>query len=456
MAVRIRNFPYQEMRINTPFSLNIRITGNPSNVRVDGIPDGLYYHWNANRNRVQIRGTPETLVYHKEMLVVADNKRRRQLYSVIPFLPSFDQNIRQDVIKGVPFTLPVMVESTHASTEVEGPYVGVSWDITPDGFFLYGTIPENANFTIDAFVFNAAVSNFSGVTRGTITLTPQALGDTRFYFLDGDGSVANTKIKEYPVIPPPSEGLVQQPTNKRKEILLPDIPGTTANYVAIANDGTNLLLLHSRRQGDVTNRPADLDDQVVVVSPTVADGQRAGIIRRFSITRHSSFYNHELEDLYYYNGKVYLLTSYVTNTEYSSYFVLYTEGSPHLTRVINLLARGGGIAVTGNLLTALLFDRNSPNQGNYFRVYPPSWLNGMPLIADSGEVYTTYSVVRSAGGSSRDLSLASLNNLSYILSSTLTDVVSVVELLPRVNRIERRNEIGLSPALSQPQGITIL
>ncbi|MYB02288.1 hypothetical protein F4X90_21825 [Candidatus Poribacteria bacterium] len=447
MAVRIRNFSHQKMFINTPFSLNIRITGGPTNVRVDGLPDNLYYHWNGSRNRVQIRGTPERLTYNKEMVVTADDQQRRQTYSVVPFLPTFDQNIRQRVIKGVPFTLPVQVDSTHSYTEVKGPYIGLDWDVEADGFYLYGMIPENANFTQDEFVFDAMVSNFSGETRGTITLLPEALSDVRFYILDGN------IVKVYQSVIP-IEG-IEQTVMKVKEFNLPSIPGTAVtNYVALANDGTNLYALHSA--GPSTNSD-DLDDQVVVVSPATQNGQTAGIIRRFTLTRTSHYYDHEIDDFFYDDGKLYIITSWGTESSYQSYFVLYTIDGSDVTRIISLNARGGGICLTQSLLTAVLYERASPNQGNYFRIYPPSWATGSPRIADSYQSYTTHGVIREDFAiNTNDISMTSINNFAYILSSTLRDVVSVVEVPTPVGTPIRRGEIELSPGLTQPNGITAI
>ncbi|MYF53243.1 MAG: hypothetical protein F4039_04760 [Gammaproteobacteria bacterium] len=452
MAVKIRNFAHQNMVIGTPYSLNVRITGGPDDVRVDGLPDKLYYHWNPSRNRVQIRGTPDKLVFDQQMIITADDQIRRQTYSVIPILPAFDQEITDTVIKGIPFTLPVAVSNVPTKVSIEGPYIGLRFTPTPQGFNLYGTIPEDANFTKDRFVFDVAVSNYAGVVNGTITLTTTHLGGVKFYILDGDGSVENTKIKVYPSIA--ASSTLSQTITKEKEFSLPSIPSSTARYVAVANDGTNLYLLHSK--GPSSNAD-DLDDQIVVVSSDTQDGQTAGIIRRFSITRTSNYFQHHLDDLFYQEGKLYILTSHTTSNSYQSYFVLEDIEGSDPTRIINLNARGGGISVTQGRLTAVLYERASPNQGNYFRIYPPSYVDGLTLIAESYDVYTTHGVIRENFQiNTNDISVTSLNNFAYILSSTLPGVISTVEIPTPVNRAERRNEIILSPVLSQPQGITHL
>lgn len=450
MAVRIRKFSRQEMRINTPFSLNIKVTGGPRNVRVDGLPDSFYYHWNVSRNRIQIRGTPETLAYNKEMVVTADDQVRRQIYSVVPFLPTFDQNIRQRVVKGVPFTLPVIVDNTHSYTEIKGPYIGLNWDVEADGFYLYGTIPENVDFTQDEFVFNAMVSNFSGETYGTITLLPEGLSDVRFYILDGN------VVKVYQSVAP-IEG-IQQTVRKVKEFNLPGIPGSIANYVALADDGTNLYVLHSKPQSAITSNPiqaSDLDDQIVVVSPHTQNSQTAGIIRRFPIIRSSGWYDHDIDDIYYHDGHLYILTSYPVSVTYESYFVRYEIATDN-KRTINLLEYGGGIALTQGYLTACLYTHNV-NQANFFRIYPPSWATGIPRSADSGQAYTENTVIRQNFSiNTNDVSMTSINNYAYILSSTLPDKLSVVEVPSPVGRPVIRDEITLSPVLTDPRGITNL
>ena len=462
MALRIRQFSHQEILVGSQYSFNIRITGDDDElssieyVRVDGLPDNFYYNWNSDTNRIQIRGTPEKLVFDQEMIVYVENQVYSQTYSIVPVVPTFDQNITETVIKDVPFSLPVAVSNSYTAIKVEGPYIGLKYRNNPNGFDLYGTIPEIANFTKDSFVFDVEVSNQSGLINGTITLNIIELSNVNFYMLDGDGSVNNTQVKVYPAIGASSSNVLHTIT-KTKEFNLPNIPGSTANYVAIASDGTNLYLLHSKPQSDIISRPADLDDQIVVVSPATQNGQTAGIIRRFAITRHSNYQYHDLDDIFYYNGKLYILTSYVTNTLYTSHFVLYTIDGSDIQRSINLQSRGGGIALTQGYLTAVLFNRNSPNQGNRFTIYPPSWATGRPLIADSGQTYTTTGVIRSDFNiNTNDVSMTSINNTAYILSSTLRDKISVVEIPTPVNRASRRNEITLSPSLTAPRGIAHL
>ena len=454
MAVTIRNFSHQNMIINMDFRLNVRILGGATDVQVDGLPDNLYYHWNADRERVQIRGRPEKLVINAEMVVRADDQVKRQTYSVLPVVPVFDEEVVETLIRGIPFTLSVPVQNAYNSVDITGPLINLrsKWDAY--GYHLYGTVPEDAEFTRDTFEFQVRIGNLGGSRDGIVRLVPQMLSDTNFYILDGDGSTANTKIKVYPVVEPPAAGSTST-VAKVKEFSLPNIPGTTANYVAVANDGTNLYLLHSKPQSLVTTKPADLDDQIVVVSPETADGGTAGILRRFTITRTSNYYDHELEDLYYSNGKLYILTSYVTPTAYNSYSVLYTIDGSDITRIISLLARGGGIALTRGYLTTLLFSRNSPNQGNLFRIHPPSYVTGMPLIADSAQVYSTPDIIEPDFGiMEKDISMTSVNDFAYVLSSTLRSALNVVEVPDPVGTPIKRGQVILSPALTAPQGIT--
>jgi len=135
--------------------------------------------------------------------------------------------------------------------------------------------------------------------------------------------------------------------------------------------------------------------------------------------------------------------------------VLYDIDGSDLSYIISLFERGGGISLTGGYLTAVLYSRANPNQGNYFRIYPPSWATGIPR--SDGTSYTTHAVIRSNNqNNTSDVSMTSINNFAYILSSTLLDVLSVVEVPTPVGTPIRRGEIGLSPTLTQPRGITHL
>ena len=459
MALRIRRFGHQEMLAGSAYSLNIRVRGNAEelasieDVRVDGLPDNFYYDWNSDTNRIQIRGTPERLVFDQEMIVYVEDQVYRQTYSVLPTLPVFNQNIVETVIKDVPFSLPVAVANFYTGIKVEGPYIGLKYRNNPNGFDLYGEIPESANFTKDSFVFDVEVFNQSGIVNGTITLNTTELSDVNFYMLDGDGSVANTQVKVYPAIA--ASSTLQQTINRTKSFNLPSIPGATDNYVAIASDDTNLYLLHSKPQSDIMVRPSDIDDQIVVISPATRNGSTAGIIRRFDITRHSNRYYYNFEDMFYHDGKLYFLLVNTSTTNLDSHFSLYTIDGSDITRSIQLSSRGGGISLTRGYLTAVLFDRNSPNQGNRLTIYPPSWATGRPLISDSHQVYPTNNVIRiNLNNNTNNVSMTSINNFVYILSSTLPNVLSTKEIPTPVDRSIRRNEIILSPGLTNPRGIT--
>ncbi|MDE0401695.1 MAG: hypothetical protein OXL96_28200 [Candidatus Poribacteria bacterium] len=453
MAVRIRRFAHQNWVIGTPQRLNVRITGNPTRVLVEGIPDTYYYNWNATRNRVELRGTPEKVVYDAEMTITGDDVERIGTYSVIPVRPAFNQDITRTVFKGVPFSLPVeientafMVEAADLSVQVDGPYIGLKPRNYKHGFDLYGTIDAAAQLTEDRFVFTPVVANYAGETRGTITIIPRDLSATRIYILDG-----NT-VKVFQSVVPLTG--VQQTVQKVKEFTLPSIPGSTANYVALANDGTNLYALHSAGPSASVD---ELDDQVVVVSPATANGRTAGIIRRFGINRHLNYYQHDIEDFYYWDGNLYILTSFVSSTEYNSYFVYYPVDNPSGLRIISLLEKGGGIAVVQERVTAVLYNRNSPSQGNRMEVYPPSYISGQTLIVESADRYRTFDVVSQASSlTTNKVSLANINNFAYILSSTFLDRVSVAELPTPIGNPIRRGHILLGESLTDPRGITAL
>ena len=450
MAVKIRRFSHQNMTVNVPFEMFVKITGGPEDVSVEGLPDGFYYDWQSNQNRVYIRGTPQRIVFNEDLTIYADNDVRRNTYSVNPLLPVFDQNITKQVFRGVPFSVPVMVENAPVSVTVDGPWIGVRYMVNDYGYHVYGTIPQNAEFTRSRFEYNISVTNQAGTVNGTLVLQFSQVQSSgvHLYILDG------STVRVYPYV-----GLSSSQTqtiNRVRSFTLPDVPGATTNYVALANDGTNLWALHSKPQTDVGTSD-DLDDQIVVVSPNTGDGQTAGILNRFSISRISNYYEHYLEDIFHYNNKLYIITRDSDTSVDNSYFVLHPLETSDSTRIITLHATGGGIGVTQNLLTAILYDER-PNQDNFFRIYPPSWLDARPLVSDSYDVYTTNRpIATNLQSNSRKVSMTSINNYVYILSSTLTNKLSTVELgNPVTGNATRRNQITLSPGLSDPRGITHL
>jgi len=450
MAVTIRNFSHKKLFVNTPAEFSIRILGGPRTVSVEGLPDGFYYDWVSSDRRVWVRGTPQNIVFDKTLTVHADDVVRRGKYSVYPLLPVYDTYIEKRVSRGVPFAIPVPVVNAWESIEIEGPWIGLRYRTDNYGFYLYGTIPEDGNFTRERFEYDVAVANRSGTVNGQIILTFGELTEDGVHLYILDGSMIRV-FRSVALSSTETPTLIQV-----KAFTLPSIPGVTANYVALANDGTNLYVLHSVPQSSITT-VADLDDQVVVVSPATANGATAGLLRRFSITRTSHYQSHDIEDFFYDDGKLFILTSEVTTSLYNSYFVREDIVGQEITRIMNLHARGGGIAEVQDRLCAVLFDRNSPNQGSRFRIYPPSWKSGTPLIADSHSVFTTNDPVAvNFGITTNRVAMTAVNNYVYILSSTLPNKLSTVEVPTPVNQGEGRNQINLDRTLSDPRGITAL
>ena len=153
MAVVISPFAHQNITINSDFSLNIDISGNPSDVSVDGRLKGFVYNWNGTENRVELTGTPEVLADNIDVIVKADDQQYIGTISIVPITPVIGTLSRQIVSRGQNVTIPIPITGHVSSLIIKGPWVGLSYRITASGAELYGTIPTGVEFTTREFDF---------------------------------------------------------------------------------------------------------------------------------------------------------------------------------------------------------------------------------------------------------------------------------------------------------------
>ena len=168
MAVIITPFSHQEIPINTPFSLNIAVSGNPSDVMVKGRIKGFKFSWNEGQNRIEWRGTPEVLADNVEVTVIADDAQYTGTFSIVPVRPIIGTLTRvTNVQRGIPVSIPIPITGHVSRLEIEGPWIGLKERITATGAELYGTIPvsSEADFTTRSFSFVVEAYN------GTVFVT---------------------------------------------------------------------------------------------------------------------------------------------------------------------------------------------------------------------------------------------------------------------------------------------
>ena len=155
MAVVITPFPHQRIPISTPFSLNIPVSGNPSNISLGGrLIGGLTYNWNAAQSRIELRGSPEDLVENVEVTIIADDVRQTGFISVMPIAPVIGNLPRVVVQRGVEVLIPIPISGNPSRLVVAGPWIGLRNRLVDTGGEFYGVVPADIEFTTRRFDFS--------------------------------------------------------------------------------------------------------------------------------------------------------------------------------------------------------------------------------------------------------------------------------------------------------------
>ncbi|MDE0401694.1 MAG: hypothetical protein OXL96_28195 [Candidatus Poribacteria bacterium] len=153
MAVVITPFQHQNIPINTPFSLRVRITGNPSRVLVEGPVLGFSYSWESPY--VRIYGSADRYLKDFDVKITADDETFTGKFSIVPVAPIIAPLSRVIVNRGVPIVIPVPITGRVTSLDFRGPYIGLKDRLVDSGAEVYGTIPasSDASLTIRTFEF---------------------------------------------------------------------------------------------------------------------------------------------------------------------------------------------------------------------------------------------------------------------------------------------------------------
>lgn len=168
MAVVITPFPHQKILINTPFSLNVPISGNPTNVYISGRLLGLYSHWTGTH--LQLRGSPEKYEKNVEVTVIADSERYTGLISVVPPPPVISPLSRVIVSRGQEITIPIPIVGLVGEFVVQGPWIGLKHRQTERGGELYGMINSSAEFTQRTFEYSITAYNQESFDTETLVV----------------------------------------------------------------------------------------------------------------------------------------------------------------------------------------------------------------------------------------------------------------------------------------------
>lgn len=144
----ISAFAHQRVTIGTELALDIRITGNPDNVYIEGLLEGFHTNW--NNPILQVRGAATRLVNNVQFTVKALKGTETPLsragtLSVVPAAPVITNPGKQKFVRGIENEFVVKISNSPSKVRASGPWVGMKYGSHPAGVRIFGIVPEVSN-----------------------------------------------------------------------------------------------------------------------------------------------------------------------------------------------------------------------------------------------------------------------------------------------------------------------
>ena len=138
---------HQNITINTSFMLDVNITGNPTDVWVEGLLEGFRTEW-VNPT-LRVRGEATRLTTNSPFTVRNSNgESQSSTFSVVPRAPVITNPGALTLVRGNNFEQIVRISNSPTLVQASGPWAGLKYEPHADGIRLFGTVPNITNFHI--------------------------------------------------------------------------------------------------------------------------------------------------------------------------------------------------------------------------------------------------------------------------------------------------------------------
>ena len=170
----------QFITIDTDYSLDISITGDPMEVTVDGLLEGFHYSWDADTDILTVAGEATRLLSEATWTVSAKETATSTAvtseitYHVIPAVPIIEEIGETKIFTGALTKFFIEVQNKPTKVNADGLLMGMKSEpsrrtrivmeeeVDVDGIEISGRLPEDVNLTVDATTFAITASNDGG------------------------------------------------------------------------------------------------------------------------------------------------------------------------------------------------------------------------------------------------------------------------------------------------------
>ena len=214
----------QDITIDTDYELEIGITNDPEEVTVGGLLEGFHYSWDADNDTLTIAGEATRLLGDAIWRVSAKETSsstavtREITYNVVLGAPIIEEVGEQTILEGVASSFFVKVDNKPTTIKVDGLLTGYKFepdtnDDDEEGIILSGTLPLNANLTIEDTLFAIEATSDGGTDTYDVPIV-FGFGDVTylvdstdiFYLINIDGTLlwefddSDVRIQSLPTV----------------------------------------------------------------------------------------------------------------------------------------------------------------------------------------------------------------------------------------------------------------
>ena len=177
-ALSIETLDEQALTIDTDYDIEIEITGNPTEVTVEGDWEGWHYDWDADNDMLTISGNAMVQVSDATWSIAAEKGAQTVAedvtYTVSSPAPVITEPANLTITAGTDYEatpIAIAIANNPSVIRMEGLLLGLYFEITNTGADIKGLLPSDVEVTVTSGTLEIFASNNGGEDTVTPTFT---------------------------------------------------------------------------------------------------------------------------------------------------------------------------------------------------------------------------------------------------------------------------------------------
>ena len=177
-VLSIETLDEQALTLDTDYDIEIEITGNPTEVTVEGDWEGWHYDWDADNDMLTISGNAAVAVSDATWSVTAEKGAQTVeedvTYTVSSPAPVITEPANLTITAGTDYDatpISIAIANNPSVVRLTGLLVGMTYATTSTGVDIMGMLPSNVEVTVTSGTVEIFASNNGGEDTVTPTFT---------------------------------------------------------------------------------------------------------------------------------------------------------------------------------------------------------------------------------------------------------------------------------------------